>query len=164
MKKPHPHHPLKVHSLEDNFDEFARTMGAMIEGMSGPSYFRSSGRDSWDPPVNVYEMDDRLVICVELAGVRPDELDIQVDRGVLHIRGQRGKPVVPDARGDIRVHLMEIDSGRFHRKIPVPPDLDIGASTANYKNGFVWVVLPRRGTDSHRPTDQSNRVGPSSGE
>jgi HSP20 family protein len=145
VKNPTPTHPLHVHSLEDNFDEMARTMEAMMEGMSGPTYFRSSGRDSWDPPVNVYELDDRLVICVELAGVRPNELDVQVDRGVLHIRGQRGKPVVPDAHGDIRVHLMEIDSGRFHRKIPVPPDLDIGASSASYKNGFVWVILPRRG-------------------
>ena len=136
--------PLSVHSLEDSFDDLARSMEAMMSGISGPDYFGSSGRDTWDPPINVYELPDKLVVCVELAGVQPGELDVQVDDSVMHIRGQRSKPTIPDASGDIRVHLMEIDSGRFHRKVQVPADVNLSASTANYKNGFVWIILPRR--------------------
>ncbi len=38
---------------------------------------------------------------------------------------------------------MEIDSGRFHREVPVPDDLDVAACKASYKNGYVWIILPR---------------------
>ena len=138
-------------SLEDSFQELAKSMDAMMDGMTGPDYFRSSGRDSWDPPLNVYEMADKLAVCVELAGIQPGDLDLQVERGVLHIRGHRAKPVVPEASGKISVHLMEIDSGKFHRKIPVSDDLDFSASKASYKNGYVWIILPRR-----KPDDPEN--------
>lgn len=136
-------------TLDDSFRELARSMGAMIDGVTGPDYFRSSARDSWDPQLNVYEMADKLVVCVALAGIQPGDLDVQVEQGILHIRGQRPKPSVPNAASEISVHLMEIDSGRFHRKIPVPADLDFDACTANYKNGYVWIILPRREDASH---------------
>ncbi|NOX59080.1 MAG: Hsp20/alpha crystallin family protein [Planctomycetes bacterium] len=130
--------------FEDSFDELVKSMEAVMGGMSSPSFFNSSGKDSWDPRVNVYELADRIVICVELAGIQPGELDVQVHEGILHIRGHRGKPTIPDASGNIGVHLMEIDSGKFHRKIPVPGDINFDQSKANYKTGFVWISLPRR--------------------
>lgn len=133
-----------MNPLEDTFHQLAKSMEALIDGVMDPNYFRSSGRDSWDPRLNVYEMPDKLVVCVELAGIQPGELDVQVDKNILHIRGYRAKPAVPEVTGEISVHLMEIDSGRFHRKVAVPPDLDFAASRAHYKNGYVWIMLPRR--------------------
>ena len=131
-------------TLEDSFRELSRTMDAMMDGVMGQNYFRSSARDSWDPPLNVYEMADKLVVCVELAGMEPGDLDVQVEGGVLHIRGHRPKPCVPDVTGEISVHLMEIDSGKFHRKVSVSADLDFDACKATYKHGYVWIVMPRR--------------------
>jgi HSP20 family molecular chaperone IbpA len=107
-------------TLEDSFRELARNMGAMIDGVTGPEYFRSSARDTWEPQLNVYEMADKWVVCVALPGIVPGELDVQVDEGILHIRGHRAKPRVPDADREISVHQMEIDSGRFHRSCPCP--------------------------------------------
>lgn len=134
-------------TMEDSFRELARSMDAMIEGVMGQDYFRSSARDSWDPPLNVYEMADKLVICVELAGINPGDLDVQIDAGVLHIRGYRPKPNVPHVTGEISVHLMEINSGKFHRKVPVPADVDFNACTANYRSGYVWIIMPRLSGD-----------------
>jgi HSP20 family protein len=142
-----------MHGLEDNFQELAKSMEAMMDSMMSPSYFRSSGRDTWDPALNVYELCDRIVVCVELAGIHPGNLDVQAENGVLHIRGHRAKPDVPDAVGEISVHLMEIDSGKFHRKIPVPRDVNFAASKASYKSGYVWIVLPRAvAADTEMPT------------
>jgi HSP20 family protein len=138
-------------TLEDSFRELARNMGAMIDGVTGPEYFRSSARDTWEPQLNVYEMADKWVVCVALPGIVPGELDVQVDEGILHIRGHRAKPRVPDADREISVHQMEIDSGRFHRKLPVPANLDFDACTASYKNGYVWIVLPRLDPPPHEP-------------
>ncbi len=131
--------------IEDSFDELVKSMEAVMGSMSSPHFFSSSGKDSWDPRVNVYELREQIVICVELAGIQPGELDVQVHEGILHIRGHRGKPVLPDESGPVSVHLMEIDSGKFHRKIPVPSDIDFDQCKASYKNGYVWINLPRRG-------------------
>jgi HSP20 family protein len=136
-------------TMEDSFRELARSMDAMIDGVLGGDYFRSSARDTWDPPLNVYETPDKFVICVELAGVQPGDVDVQVDGSILHIRGHRPKPTVPNVAGEISVHLMEIDSGRFHRKVAVPLDLDVEACTATYKNGYVWIVMPRKTSKEH---------------
>ncbi|GJM26462.1 MAG: hypothetical protein DHS20C16_28770 [Phycisphaerae bacterium] len=136
--------------IEDSFDELVKSMEAVMGSMSSPHFFSSSGKDSWDPRVNVYELPDQIVICVELAGIQPGELDVQVHEGILHIRGQRGKPNLPDESGPVSVHLMEIDSGKFHRKIPVPSDIDFDQCKASYKNGYVWISLPRQDKSGQR--------------
>jgi HSP20 family protein len=133
-----------MNPLEDSFEKLARSMESMMRGITRPMYFQSSGRDFWEPRINVYELADRIVVCVELAGIEPGDLDVQVHDCVLHIRGHRNKPTVPESSGDIGVHLMEIDSGRFHRQIRVPSDLDLDLSKASYRNGYVWIALPRR--------------------
>lgn len=141
---PHEAFDCTMPPFEDSFDELVKSMEAVMGSMSSPDFFSSSGRDSWDPKVNVYELKDRIVICVELAGIQPGELDVQVHEGILHIRGHRPKPTMPEEAGPVGVHLMEIDSGKFHRKIPVPSNIDFDQSKANYKNGYVWISLPRR--------------------
>jgi len=137
----------QLQPTEDLFEKMADEMGtvmdSMMEEMNSRNYFRSSGRDSWDPPLNLYEVADRFIVCVDLAGMQREQIDVRVRERTLHIRGVRPKPEVPDATGDISVLLMEIDSGKFHRKVPVPADVDVDAIFATYKNGYVWIILPR---------------------
>ena len=93
-----------------------------------------------------YETAQRFLICAELAGMKGDEIDIRADGGELHIRGTRKKPHLPggDKEESVSVHLMEIDSGRFHRKVPIPDGVDIEQITATYKHGYLWIALPRK--------------------
>ncbi len=69
----------------------------------------------FQPPVNLYETTGSYHICVELAGMPREDIDVRVDDGRLYIRGQREKPVVPGGDAEVSVTLMEIDSGRFQR-------------------------------------------------
>lgn len=133
-----------MHAFEDSFDELTKSMDALFEGVSGGDYFQSSGRDTWRPNVNVYELCDRLVICVELAGVEPGNIDLQVQGEILHVRGHRPKPAVPDLQGEIMVHQMEIDSGRYHREVAIGNAFDSDQSTATYRHGYLWITLPRK--------------------
>ncbi|MCP4591331.1 MAG: Hsp20/alpha crystallin family protein [bacterium] len=132
---------------DDLFEKMAGQMGSvmdsMMEEMNSRNYFRSSGRDSWDPPTNLYELEDRLVVCADLAGMSCAQIEVWIDQGVLHLRGVRPKPEIPDAQGEISVLVMEIDSGKFHRKIPLPVPVAESQTRASYRNGYVWIVLPR---------------------
>lgn len=135
--------PVSTHAWGSSFDELADQMRAMMSEMEGKNWFRSHAPDTWSPRINLYETVDRYVACVELAGMRREEIDLRAMDGVLHIRGMRPKPIVPDDATDVSVHLMEIDSGRFHRKIPLPSDVVVQQIGATYCHGYLWVTLPR---------------------
>jgi HSP20 family protein len=72
----------------------------------------------WEPPIDVLETDDGLLVVVALPGVRPDEMEIVLDQRSLSIRGVRRWPV---RRQPVRVHRIELPHGRFERRLPLPP-------------------------------------------
>jgi len=72
----------------------------------------------WEPPVDVLETDDGLLVVVALPGVRPDETEIVLEQGRLIVQGVRRWP----ARKQLtRVHRIELPHGRFERRLPLPP-------------------------------------------
>ena len=135
----------QTHAWGSNFSKLAEHMRTMLDETHGKNYFRSHAPDMFQPPVNLYETTGSYHICVELAGMPREDIDVRVDDGRLYIRGQREKPVVPAGDADVSVTLMEIDSGRFQRKLPLPDDAELVGMTALYKNGFLWITIPRTG-------------------
>ena len=71
-----------THASEDSFDSIIDHMSSMMDELMSRNYFRNSGRDTWSPAMNVYEVPDRYVICIDLAGVNREEIDIQADGNV----------------------------------------------------------------------------------
>jgi HSP20 family protein len=69
---------------------------------------------AWEPPVDVVETDRELTIVVALPGVRPADIDVLIDGGMLLVRGARVLPTVADAGV---IHRLEIPHGRFERRI-----------------------------------------------
>ncbi len=49
----------------------------------------------------------------------------------------------PD-RAKLRVHVMEIDHGAFYREVELPDQVDQTKIVAHYRNGMLWVELPKR--------------------
>jgi HSP20 family protein len=78
----------------------------------------SSGEASWEPPIDVLETDEELLILVALPGVDLDEVEVVIDNGVLIISGQRTLP--PQLR-NARIHRLELPQGRFERRLVLPP-------------------------------------------
>lgn len=140
---------VKLQNWGPGFDRLAGRIREMIHEMRGPSYFCSHARPSWTPHINMYETGSNVVVCVDLAGLDPDEIDLRLHDGVLQIEGNRCRPIFPDELGDgtpldeVSVHTMEIDSGRFCRGIPLPVKVIVEDVMAFYRQGFLWVVAPR---------------------
>lgn len=101
---------------------------------------RGHYRDIWEPPTDVYETDEHIVIKVSIPGVKPDEVAVECNGEVLTICGVRRGP---DA-GVVRTyHQMEIRNGYFERRIVLRIPFDPRGATARYEDGFLYVFLPR---------------------
>jgi HSP20 family protein len=95
----------------------------------------------WEPAVDVYQSDDEVVVLVELAGVRREDIEIVLDSDTLTIRGERKENANLGKRRSY--YQMEINRGLFERKISLPVPVDREKSQASFDNGLLEIKLPR---------------------
>jgi HSP20 family protein len=100
----------------------------------------SSGQTHWIPNTDVYVSEGHLVIKVELAGMRREDLELTVEGNRLMISGQR-----PDGgRGaKCKFLVMEINYGSFECVIEIPDGYELSQAKAGYQNGFLRVDVPQ---------------------
>lgn len=126
---------------EGSFHRFREQI--TVEEMLSRQYVRFCPTDAWRPNVNVYENAAAIIVCVDLAGMRPDAIGVDVTPNALVIRGQRIAPVPQEAAGELGVHLMEIDAGMFCRELELPSPVDRDRVQAGYRDGLLWITLPK---------------------
>ncbi len=84
--------------------------------------FRASS--GWTPAINVYRYPNRLVVCVDLADVKPQELSVEAQPLRLRLRDHRTPPGPAIAQPPLQVLAMEIDAGPFERDLRLPVAID----------------------------------------
>lgn len=92
----------------------------------------------WNPPTDVYETEKNYVVKVEIAGMRDEDFDVAFENNTLWISGYR-----PDVNERRAYHQMEIRFGRFELAVEIPEPVEIEKATAEYKDGFLMIVLPK---------------------
>jgi HSP20 family protein len=92
----------------------------------------------WSPPTDVYETEQNFVVRVEIAGMREEDFQVTIEEHMLFISGNR-----PDFGGRRAYHQMEIFSGRFEIGVEITVAVDVDTSTAEYKDGFLTISLPK---------------------
>lgn len=99
----------------------------------------TASESCWTPNADVYVSTEGLVIKVELAGVRREDLELTVHGSQLKISGHR-----PDGcRGpQCKFLVMEINYGSFESVVEIPPGYDVSRAQAAYQNGFLRVDVP----------------------
>ena len=116
----------------------------------------NSARAHWVPNTDVYSTDTGLVIKVELAGMRNDNLEITVEGNRLRISGTR-----PDGCRAPKCSflVMEINYGPFESVLELPPGYDLSQAKASYLNGFLRIDVPlavTHGKSSKVPISDGN--------
>jgi HSP20 family protein len=116
-----------------------------------------SSETYWVPNTDVYVTDGGLVIKVELAGMRREDLELTVEGNRLTISGHR-----PDGcrAPKCTFLVMEINYGAFESIIELPPGYDLSQAKAAYQNGFLRIDVPEQ---SQSP-QKSHPVSVGSGE
>ncbi|MSU20061.1 MAG: Hsp20/alpha crystallin family protein [Pedosphaera sp.] len=99
----------------------------------------SSTETDWVPNTDVYVCEEGLVIKVELAGMRREDLELVVENNRVKITGHR-----PDGcrKAKCKFLVMEINYGAFEKVIELPKGYDLGQARAAYQNGFLRIDVP----------------------
>ena len=128
----------------EDFGKLSRKMSHLMATLQRRSYHPFSPKRGWKPAVNLYEDEESFVACVDLAGMKPDQIDVRTEGRFMLIRGDRPMPTSKACGQPVSIHLMEIDSGPFIREVEIPQGVDSERIGATYNDGFLWVTLPKR--------------------
>lgn len=114
-------------------DFFDRVLGFA----SAPRYLL---QDAWRPAVDLYEVNDGIVVLAELPGVDEADLEVTLRRGRLRIAGVRRPRAVESAGQPLQ---LEIATGPFERVIALPAGIDADRVEARFRQGILAVHIPQ---------------------
>ena len=131
----------------DRHDAFGRAMGLrqvmdrlLEDAFVMPRAGNGEGQ-SWNgPALNVFEEGDQLTVEAQLPGLKSDDLDINVEQGVLTISGQT---TAEQERKERNYLVRELRTGRFSRSLRLPATYDADACTARFEDGVLRLAFPK---------------------
>jgi HSP20 family protein len=130
----------------DLFAEMDRLTRELQQSLDMSPSIRGIGRGGY-PALNVGSTADAVEIYAFAPGIDPAQVEVQLDRGVLTISGERaGLPTDEKAT----LHVNERFAGRFRRVISLPDDIDPNAVGADYRDGVLHVSVKRRASAQPR--------------
>ena len=103
---------------------------------------RGLGRGGF-PALNVGATPQSVEIYAFAPGLDPATLDVNLDRSVLTIAGER-KANLPGPDEKAAVHINERFAGPFHRVMSLPEDADPNGVSADYRDGVLHISVKRR--------------------
>jgi HSP20 family protein len=92
----------------------------------------------WSPPTDEYETNEAYIVRLEIAGMRDDDFEISFENNSLFISGSR-----TDQQERRAYHQMEIRFGKFATAIGIPTAVNMDKASAEYRDGFLTVILPK---------------------
>jgi HSP20 family protein len=101
----------------------------------------TAARDaSWTPAVDIHEESGRFVVRADLPGVKPADINVTAEKGVLTLRGERSFE-----KRDADGHYSRVErvSGKFVRTFTLPENVSTDQITAQFKDGVLELAIPK---------------------
>ena len=132
---------IKIRFLDDFGQlgsKFEKTLEDMFESMS-PAF--TLAERTWKPPMDMNETPQEVIIVAEIPGVDKDDLEVEISRKAVRIRGNRFAKHCPD---NATYRLAEIQYGKFERILFLPAPIDPEVVSASYQNGLLEIRLAKQ--------------------
>ncbi len=100
----------------------------------------------WAPAVDIKEEVDRYVVHADLPGVKPEDIDVDLQNGVLTIKGHRETEAKEEKENYKRIERI---FGSFYRRFALPESVDEEGIEAKYDNGVLTITIPKK--PQHQP-------------
>jgi len=108
----------------------------------------SGGLRAWSPQLETFRRGDKLVVRADLPGLRKEDVNVEVEDGMLTISGHRSEEEIDD-RDDF--YRSERSYGEFYRALPLPENVTGEACEATFKDGVLEVTLPLPKAQERKP-------------
>lgn len=95
----------------------------------------------WAPAVDIKEKKDKFLLHADIPGVKPEDIEVHMEAGILTIKGEKGSEAKTEQEGYKRV---ERTFGSFYRRFSLPDSADGDAIKASSKHGVLEIVIPKR--------------------
>ena len=95
----------------------------------------------WVPAVDIVEEQDRFLLRADVPGVKPEDIDVSMENGILSVSGQRQEEHSEETGG---VRRLERINGRFYRRFSLPDTANPEKISAKSKDGILEVVIPKQ--------------------
>lgn len=141
----------------DGIQNLRRLSSALDEAFGGwplGQGLEGSITSAWVPACDIFEDHDGIKIVMEVPGVKPDDIKLQIENNMLTIRGEKRQ--VAEEKAD-RVHRYERSYGSFERTFSLPSTVDSDKIEADVSDGVLSVILPK--SEKARPREIEVKSG-----
>lgn len=134
----------------DPFDVFDRLMDFDFNNLMRSRELPSFGswglfEGDWSPRLDLFEDDDAYYVKIDVPGLDPKDIDLNVTNDVLTIKGERkSEEVESDRKKAQQYQREERIYGSFHRTLPLRTPVDADHVNAKLNNGVLYITLPKR--------------------
>lgn len=101
----------------------------------------------WQPRVDIKEETRRFVIAADIPGVDPKDIEIQMEKGVLSIKGER---TIESKTEEANFTRVERTYGSFYRRFALPDTADADKISASGAHGVLEIVIPKKAETTPR--------------
>lgn len=99
------------------------------------------GVATWRPAVDIIGTEENYILRADLPGVDPDAVDIEVEAGVLRIKGERDNV---REENENNFQRYERSSGKFSRRFTLPDAVDVDKISAKTVHGVLEIIIPKQ--------------------
>ena len=96
---------------------------------------------TWSPAVDIFETDGDIVVKAELPGMERKDIVLHLENNVLSLKGERR---FEKETKEENYHRVERAYGAFSRAFSIPATVDEEKIRADYKDGVLKIVLPKK--------------------
>lgn len=140
LEKCSPARSLTRSAIGSDFDD-------LVSRFFEEPFFNVRGPQMWTPSSDVIETEDQIKICLDLPGMKKENLDIQLtESNTLVVRGERKY----EEQDKSKYHRLERFYGNFTRSFVLPTSVDAEKINANFKDGVLEIILPKVETAKSR--------------
>jgi len=123
------------------FDDLRRAETRLFEPFFRfPVWGEEMQASAWNPPVDVLEETDKVLVKVEVPGIDEKDLRVTFEDGLLSVSGERQF----ERKDDRNYHRIERAYGSFTRTFTLPRSVDAAKIVANYRNGILEIEIPKK--------------------
>jgi HSP20 family protein len=102
-----------------------------------------SGKTAFPMPLDIYSNDDEVVILAAVPGMRPDDLDLTIQKNTVMISGELHPPTEGEGTSDLTWYARELAEGVYRRSVTLPFLVDSDKAEATFEHGILRIVLPK---------------------